>query len=57
MEPSKHGHVLAPGDELGLDVTPDCCGDEMTPNGRTFTCSTCWTVLTVDSHGLVADIT
>ncbi|MFD5426500.1 hypothetical protein [Streptomyces sp. NPDC127084] len=45
MEPSSHGHELVPGDELGLDVAPDCCGDEMTPGGHTFTCGTCGTAL------------
>lgn len=54
--PTIHGHELSPGDELGTDATPDCCDDEMTPDGRNFTCGNCWTVLTVNSLGLVSDI-
>lgn len=54
--PTIHGHELSPGDELGTDATPDCCDDEMTPDGRNFTCGSCWTVLEVSCSGLVADI-
>ena len=56
MEPCSHGRELSVGDELGLSVTPDCCDDEMTAAGRTFTCANCGTALQVDALGLVSDI-
>lgn len=56
MEPCNHGRELSIGDELGLGVTPDCCGEEMTAAGHTYTCGNCRTVLTVDALGLVSDI-
>ncbi|MFJ8583645.1 hypothetical protein ACIRD2_03155 [Streptomyces sp. NPDC093595] len=57
MEPSIHGHELSPGDELGHDTTPNCCGSEMTATKRgTYRCDNCDTVLEVNSLGLVSDI-
>jgi hypothetical protein len=49
-------------DELGHDLAPDCCGQEMTgspvdPDGhKEYTCGDCGTVLEVDDLGLVYDI-
>jgi hypothetical protein len=54
--PTIYGHELAPGDHLGLSTVPDCCNDEMTADGRTFTCGDCETVLEVNAQGLVSDI-
>lgn len=54
--PSIHGHELSPGDELGTDAVPECCDDDMTADGRTYTCGTCGTVLEVSADGLVFDI-
>lgn len=51
---------LSPGDELGRDLPPDCCGDEMTGKPDAdhikYTCGDCGTVLEVDGFGLVFDI-
>ena len=56
-EPSIHGYELSPGDELGQDVTPDCCGSEMTATRlSSYRCGECGTVLEIDSLGLVFDI-
>ncbi|GGU52399.1 hypothetical protein [Streptomyces lavendofoliae] len=57
MEPSIHGHELSPGDELGHDTAPTCCGGEMDPtNSTTYRCGHCGTVLEVNGLGLVSDI-
>lgn len=52
---------LHPADELGHDLAPDCCDDEMTGEDtddghREYTCGDCGTVLEVDELGLVYDI-
>lgn len=60
--PTVHGgYELSMGDDLGLDVTPDCCGDDMTREEKErgyvdYTCGDCATILTVSPNGLVFDI-
>lgn len=62
--PSVHGLELSPGDELGTDIVPDCCDEEMAANDtadgyRYYMCGDCETVLTVlpvASNGIVFDI-
>ncbi|MER5461644.1 hypothetical protein ABT010_13340 [Streptomyces sp. NPDC002668] len=56
MGPHTNNLELSPGDELGHDATPDCCDNEMTADGRTYTCGACGTVLEVSAQGLVFDI-
>lgn len=60
-EPNIHGTILRVADELGHDLAPDCCGDDMTGENladgyQRYTCSDCGTVLEVDDLGLVDDI-
>jgi hypothetical protein len=55
------GFEISPGDELGRDLAPDCCGSEMVRGTDRFgdliyTCGCCKTVVEVDELGLVADI-
>ncbi|MDX3165887.1 hypothetical protein PV516_19055 [Streptomyces scabiei] len=53
---------LSPGDELGLDLAPTCCDDEMTGKPldqwgyRDYECGTCHTVLEVTDAGVVWEI-
>lgn len=60
--PTVHGgYELSMGDDLGLDVTPTCCGDDMDgkdrdDGGREYTCEGCGTDLIVSPNGLVFDI-
>lgn len=60
--PTIHHHELSPGDDLGLNATPHCCGTDMQAKdvddgGRDYTCGECDVVLSVAPSGLVFDIT
>lgn len=61
MGPNTHGYELSIADDLGRDIAPDCCDEEMTAKDfdeelRNYTCGNCGTVVTVDELGLVFDI-
>ncbi|MFD8851869.1 hypothetical protein [Streptomyces sp. NPDC059604] len=61
MGPNTYGFELSPGDDLGLDTTPDCCDQSMTATDgddgyRDYTCGDCGTTLTVAPTGIVFDI-
>lgn len=62
MPTTSYGTDITPGDDTGLDDTPICCDDDMTGRdtkngGRSYTCGTCSTVVTIAASGIVADIT
>jgi predicted RNA-binding Zn-ribbon protein involved in translation (DUF1610 family) len=54
------GYPLTPGDEVGRELPPECCEEEMnrTTTGRhlVYRCASCHTALEVNNHGLVLDI-
>ena len=59
--PTLHGLELSPGDEVGTDIDPRCCDQDMTSKPKasdqhTFQCANCLTVVVIDSNGLVFDI-
>jgi hypothetical protein len=63
MTPTICGYMeLSLGDELGHDLAPDCCDDEMagkdidSDGHREYVCGDCGTVLEVDDRGLVWDV-
>ncbi|TGB06553.1 hypothetical protein [Streptomyces sp. MZ04] len=62
MTPTICGYMeLSLADEVGHDLAPDCCDDEMTGKvtdggHKEYTRGDCGTVLEVDDLGLVWDI-
>lgn len=62
MPTTSYNYELAPGDDTDLDDIPVCCNTDMTSkdtsdNGRTYTCGTCHTTVTLAASGLVLHIT
>ncbi|MCX4669974.1 hypothetical protein OG453_25345 [Streptomyces sp. NBC_01381] len=61
--PTVYGsYELSIADDLGLDTTPVCCGEETAAKDnelgyRDYTCGDCAGVVTVSPSGLVFDIT
>ena len=60
-EPTLYGMTPSPGDEIGREDAPDCCGEEMQRENAShdhirYTCGCCGMVLEVDDLGLVWDI-